>query len=99
VDLRLTAGYVNIYERWGIFSGLLYGTLGWLWASRSKAIAAAAVGLAFVAEPLIVFAVRGAGVWYGMLLDYPWLWIAEVILGLTAIALALAVRPPQRARA
>ena len=99
VDLRLTAGSVNIYERWGIFSGLLYGTLGWLWASRSRAIAAAAVGLAFVAEPLIVFVVRRAGVWYGMLLDYPWLWIAEVMLGVIAIAAALAVRPPQRASA
>jgi hypothetical protein len=98
VDLRLTAGYVNIYERWGIFSGLLYGTLGWLWASRSKAVAAAAVGLAFVAEPLVVLAVRKSGIWYGMLLDYPWLWRAEVLLGLAAVAVALAIRPPQRAR-
>src|SRR5918912_1294065 len=32
VDLRLTAGYVNVYERWGVVSGLLYGPLGWLWA-------------------------------------------------------------------
>jgi len=99
VDLRLTAGYVNVYERWGVVSGLLYGTLGWLWASRSKPAAAVAVGLAFVAEPLIVFAVSRSGMWYGMLLDYPWLWRAEVVLGLAGIGLALAVRPPQRAAA
>src|SRR5947207_11071015 len=68
VDLRLTAGYVNVYERWGVASGLLYGTLGWLWASRSKAAAAAAVGLAFVAEPLIVYLVSRSGMWYAMLL-------------------------------
>ena len=34
--------------------------------------------------------------WYAMLLDYPWLWRAEVALGLAGIALALRVRPPQR---
>jgi hypothetical protein len=99
VDLRLTAGSVNIYEKWGTFSGLLYGTLGWLWAYRSKTAAAAAVGLAFAAEPLIVFVVRKAGVWYGLLLDYPWIWTAEMLLGLAGIALALTVRPPQRSRA
>jgi hypothetical protein len=86
VDLRLTAGYVNVYERWGVVSGLLYGTLGWLWASRSKAAAA----------PLIVYLVSRTGMWYAMLLDYPWLWRGEVVLGLAAIALALTVRPPER---
>ena len=99
VDLRLTAGSVNIYEKWGIFSGLLYGTFGWLWAYRSKAAAAAAVGLAFAVEPLIVFLVRRAGVWYGLILDYPWIWTAEVLLGVAGIALALTVQPPQRSRA
>lgn len=96
VDLRLTAGSVNIYERWGIASGLLYGALGWLWAYRSRAAAAAAVGLAFAAEPLIVFVVQRTGMWGGLLLDYPALCLAEVVLGLAAIALALRIRPPQR---
>jgi Family of unknown function (DUF6518) len=99
VDLQLTAGTVNIYEKWGLVSGLLYGTLGWLWAYRSKAAAAAAVGLAFAAEPLIVYLVSKAGMWYGMVLDYPWIWTAEVLLGVAGIALALTVRPPQRSRA
>jgi hypothetical protein len=99
VDLQLTAGTVNIYEQWGLVSGLLYGTFGWLWAYRSKAAAAAAVGLAFAAEPLIVYLVSKSGMWYGMVLDYPWIWTAEVLLGLAGIALALTVRPPQRNRA
>jgi Family of unknown function (DUF6518) len=99
VDLRLTAGSVNIYEKWGIFSGLLYGTLGWLWAYRSRATAAAAVGLAFAAEPLIVFLVSKAGVWDGLILDYRWLWTAEIALGVAGIAIALAAPRPQRSRA
>ena len=99
VDLRLTAGSVNIYEKWGIFSGLLYGTLGWLWAYRSKAMAAAAVGLAFAAEPLIVFLVTKAGIWRGLILDYRWMWTAEIVLGFAGIAFALAGPRPQRSRA
>jgi hypothetical protein len=99
VDLRLTAGSVNIYEKWGVFSGVLYGTLGWLWAYRSKAAAAAAVGLAFVAEPLIVFLVQRAGMWHGLILDYGWLWKAEVMLGVAGIAVALAIPRPQRSPA
>jgi len=93
VDLRLTAASVNIYERWGIFSGLLYGTLGWLWAYRSKA-AGAALGLAFAAEPLIVLVVQRAGIWNAQILDYGWLWASEIVLGLTAIALTLAAPRP-----
>ena len=61
--------------------------------------AAAAVGLAFAVEPLIVFLVQRAGVWYGLLLDYPWIWTAEMLLGVAGIALALTVRPPRRTRA
>lgn len=95
VDLRLTAGSVNVYERWGVVSGLLYGTLGWLWAFRSRATAAAAVGLAFAAEPLIAFLVTRAGIWNALLLDYAWMWTAEVALGLLGIALALSVAPPR----
>jgi len=96
VDVRLTAGSVNIYEKWGIFSGLLYGTLGWLWAYRSRAAAAAAVGLAFAAEPLIVLLVERAGIWNAQILDYGWLWTSEIVLGAAAVALALAARPRAR---
>jgi hypothetical protein len=98
-DLRLTAGYVNVYEKWGIFSGLVYGTLGWLWAYRSNAVAAVSVGCAFVAEPAIVLFLSRAGIWPGLLLDYDWMWITEIVLGLAAIAVALTARPPHRTRA
>jgi hypothetical protein len=97
VDLRLAAGSVNIYEKWGIVSGVLYGTFGWLWASRSKAAAAAAVGLAFVAEPVIVFILSRAGMWDDLLLRYGPVWIAEIVLGLAGIAFALKATPPRRA--
>jgi hypothetical protein len=96
VDLQLTAGTLNVYEKWGIISGLGYGALGWMWTNRSKPAAAAAVGLAFAAEPLIVFLVSRAGMWGGgLLFDYRWLWMGEIGLGLAAIAAALAVRPPR----
>lgn len=95
VDLRLTAGSMNIYEQWGIFSGLLYGTLGWLWAYRSKVGAAAAVGLAFAAEPLIAFLAQRDGIWGAEILAYRWLWVSEVVIGIAGIALALAAPRPR----
>lgn len=98
VDLRLTAGYLNIYEQWGILSGLLYGVLGWLWTHRSR-VCAAAVGLAFAAEPLIVLVAERAKITGGEILAYPWLWMGEVAIGLASIALALAAPRPRRSAA
>jgi hypothetical protein len=90
--LRLTLGSGRIYEEWGLASGALYGALGALWASRRWLAAGAAVGLAFVLEPLITLALTRARVWGGSgPLEYAWLWVAEVIVGVAAIAL-LAVR-------
>jgi hypothetical protein len=99
VDLRLTLGSGHVYEIWGTPVGLIYGLLGWLWASRSSAAAALAVGLAFVSEPLIVLALRRADLWGGGgLFDYPWLWATEVAIGLAAIAYALARAQPRSAK-
>jgi hypothetical protein len=90
VDLQLTAGSVNIYEKWGFFSGAVYGALGYLWASRRWAAAAAAVGLAFICEPAIVLLLARAEIWgSGLLLDYRWLWVSEVLIGLAAIGYVL----------
>jgi hypothetical protein len=87
IDLKLTAGSVNIYEKWGVFSGAVYGALGGLWATRRSVWAAAAVGLAFVVEPTITLVTSRAGLWGGGgLLDYAWMGVGEVVLGLTAIA-------------
>jgi hypothetical protein len=99
VDLKLTLGSGHLYEIWGTPVGLIYGLLGWLWASRSSAAAALAVGLAFVSEPLIVLALRRADLWGGGgLFDYPWLWATEVAIGLAAIAYALATAQPRSAK-
>jgi hypothetical protein len=87
IDLKLTAGSVNIYEQWGVFSGALSGALGGLWAARRSVAAAAVVGLAFVVEPGITLVTSRAGIWGGGgLLDYPWLWVSEILVGVAAIA-------------
>lgn len=88
VDVQLTVRW-NVYETWGIASGVLYGALGALWSSRRSPAAATAVGLAFVAEPLVVLLLRDDGIWGGELLRYSWLWSGEVLVGLAAIAYSL----------
>lgn len=90
VDLKLTLGSGHVYEIWGAPIGLVYGMLGWLWASHRSVAAATAVGLAFVTEPLIVFGLQRGGIWGGGgLFDYPWLWATEIAIGLGGIACAL----------
>jgi hypothetical protein len=99
VDLKLTLGSGHLYEIWGTPVGLIYGLFGWLWASRSSAAALAAVGLAFVSEPLIVFALRRADLWGGGgLFGHAWLWATEVTIGLAVIAYALARAQPGPAK-
>jgi hypothetical protein len=99
VDLKLTLGSGQVYEIWGLLSGVVYGALGWLWASRSLVAAPIAVGLAFICEPLIVFALVRVGVWGGGgLLDHPWLWITEVLFGLGCIAFAVTKAQARSAR-
>src|SRR5438477_9519288 len=88
VDLRLTVRW-NIYDSWGIITGLLYGALGALWTVRRPAIAVTAVGLAFIAEPLISFVLSRGDIWDAELLRYTWLWGAEVIAGAAAVGYAL----------
>jgi hypothetical protein len=92
VDLQLTLGSGHVYEVWGIASGAVYGVLGGLWAARKLAPALAAVGLAFVLEPLVVLLLDRAGLWGGadMLFSYRWLWVGEMLFGLGAVAWALA---------
>jgi hypothetical protein len=93
VDLRLTAGYLNPYERAGVLSGALYGALGYSWATRHAVVAALALGLGFVAEPAIVYCVSRAHVWGdGGLLAYPTIWVSEIVIGCAALALLFARR-------
>jgi hypothetical protein len=91
IDLKLTLGAGRFYGTWGLLSGALYGTLGGIWASRRPVVAAVAVGLAFLCEPLIVLFLWRAGIWGGdLLFQYPWMWISEVLIGLGAIAFVVA---------
>jgi hypothetical protein len=96
-DLKLTLGSGQVYEKWGLLSGLIYGALGGMWASRRLMAAPIAVGLAFICEPLIVWLLVRAGIWGGGgLLQYHWMWISEMLIGLGAIALVVTktqVRP------
>ena len=86
-SLQLTLGSGRVYEEWGLLSGAVYGALGSLWATRRWLAAGAAVGLAFIFEPLIMLALTRARVWGGSgPLDYAWMWTAEVALGIAAIA-------------
>jgi hypothetical protein len=97
VDLQLTAGGFNVYQRWGLASGVLYGVLGCAWRTRRSALAAAGVGAAFLAEPILVFVLSREHIWGGNgYFRYPWLWIGEIVLGLLLVVAAVAVTLPRQ---
>jgi hypothetical protein len=79
----------NIYDTWGIVSGLLYGALGALWSARGSPVAGVAVGLAFIAEPVIALLLARGGIWDAELLGYTWLWGEEVVVGAATVVYAL----------
>jgi len=88
-DLQLTTHW-NVYETWGIVSGLVYGALGAIWAGRRSVVALASVGLAFAAEPLVVLILERRGIWAGgELFRYRWLWAGEVLVGLAGMTYAV----------
>lgn len=98
VDLRLTLHW-NVYDTWGVPTGIAYGALGALWTLRRSRLAGAAVGLAFLAEPLIVLALERRGVWGGAgALQYPWLWMTEVAVGFSLLAVLVAKNGSQLMR-
>jgi hypothetical protein len=89
-DLRLTLGSGHAYEVMGVGTGAVYGALGGIWRVHMLAAARAAVGLAFICEPVAVWVIEQAGLWGGGgLLHYRWLWVAEVTIGLGLVLAAL----------
>jgi hypothetical protein len=87
VDLRLTLGSGRVYETWGVPAGIGFGALGALWSGRRLRAAPLVLGGAFVAEPLIVWALAHAHVWGdAFLLDYPMVWLTEVAIGIALVA-------------
>jgi hypothetical protein len=100
VDLRLTLGSGHLYEKWGVPTGVLYGVLGAMWSGRRLALAPIVVCLAFVAEPAIVWLATRAGVWGGGgLLDYRWLWVSELLVGVAGILFVVIVADRRQPRA
>lgn len=90
VDLRLTLHW-NVYDTWGVPAGVVYGALGAIWTLRRSRLAGAAVGLAFVGEPLIVFVLEHRNLWGSAgALQYVWLWTTEVAVGLALLAILAA---------
>jgi len=74
----------------GILTGVLFGALGTAWATHRSRVAAGAVALLFVCEPL---AWLGSGATSGGSFGhYWWMWSAEVALGLVAIIVLLRPR-------
>lgn len=89
-DLRLTAGTVNVYEKVGVASGVVYGALGGVWRARGLLVAPLAVAAAFLLEPALVWLLVRTNRWGGGgLLDHPALWVGEIALGVVTAALVL----------
>jgi hypothetical protein len=92
-DLNLTVRAGRGYFLEAMVSGPIFGSLGGVWAKRRSAAAAAFVALLFVCEPLVVWLYQrrtGGSGGTGLLTHYQWMWISEVLLGLTAAALIAA---------
>jgi hypothetical protein len=98
-DLSLTVRAGRFYFIEALLSGPIFGALGGIWARRRSALVAAGVALLFAFEPLIVWADQqriGGPVGSGELTHYWWMWISEVLVGLTAAALIAAPSRPRR---
>lgn len=89
-DLSLTVRAGRFYFMEALLSGPIFGALGGVWAKRRSALVAASVALLFAFEPLTVWADHqriGGPVGSGELTHYRWMWMSEVLVGLTAAVL------------
>jgi hypothetical protein len=84
-NLALTLGAGHYYFIAGLLVGPLFGAVGSIAGRHHRLVTASVVGLTLVGEPLAVFAwLAGQGVDAadtGMVVDYPALWIGEIVLG------------------
>jgi hypothetical protein len=86
-DLSLTVRAGRFYFVGALISGPVFGALGGLWARRRSTILATCLALLFVLEPLTLWAYHrriGGHVGAGELTSYSWMWVGEVMTGLTA---------------
>jgi hypothetical protein len=89
-DLSLTVRAGRFYFVGSVVSGPVFGALGGIWAKRRSATVAACFALLFALEPLAVWASQrriGGQVGSGELTSYTWMWMGEVMIGLTAATL------------
>jgi hypothetical protein len=85
VDLQLTFRGGHAYFVEAVLSGPIFGALGGIWARRRSVLAAAAIILAFVGEPLAVWLFQrraGFSGGSGLLTHYPLMWASEIAIGL-----------------
>lgn len=84
-NIALTLGAGRYYFIAGIVAGPLFGAIGGAAGRYRSIVTAAVVGLTLVGEPLAVFAwLSGQGIDpadTGMVIQYPALWIGEMLLG------------------
>jgi len=94
VDLRLAVTAGQTYMATALLSGPLFGLLGGIWPRRRSLLAVATVAAMFVLEPLAVWGVehaQGHVASTGLLTQYPWIWIGEILLGVVCGALLVSV--------
>jgi len=97
VDLSLTMTAVPYWTERALLSGPLFGLLGVWWHQRRSVIAAGLVAAAFVLEPAGWWAwgvIRSVPAYY--VSAYPWLWLAEVLIGVVAFVLLVRHARQQR---
>jgi hypothetical protein len=97
-NLRLTLGAINVYYEAGMMGAPVLGAIGGAHVRCQPMATAAVVGLALVGEPLVVFA------WFaragmsasetGLVVQYPALWIGEMVLGVVLFLGMMARRWP-----
>jgi hypothetical protein len=86
-DLGLTMRAGGVYFVQALVSGPVLGGLGGVWARGRSALIAAGVALLFVFEPVVVWMYQrygGNAASTGVLTQYRWMWIGEVVVGVSA---------------
>jgi len=85
-------GFIAPWVGYAVVAGLVFGLSGWWWRRSRSLVAGAVVGLAFVLEPW-------AWAVYDGHLPHPYvIWIAEVVVGLAALAWVVAARQVTQAQ-
>jgi hypothetical protein len=100
-NLALTLSAGRMYFAAGIICGPLCGAIGAVGSKVHALVTPVVVALTLVGEPVAVFAwLRSVGIESadtGMVTAYPFLWIAEMALGLGLAAAIIALGPRRQA--